>query len=286
MASSSWAEHPVPLWLNPPQADAGAAKKSHEHSARVGKFRTSVGRASLLFVEGFGFETAGELTDAWLDLVSRVLEPNVFMEPGFALAAAQHLERADRPTFIAVWEAADGNARGRLLGLWALILPRGMFRSHVGTLWCHKQAALGVPLVDAECAEETIATIFTCLAETYPRLRLIVFPKLIRSGPTFARLLAHALGCDLEWRLLGQYQRAVLLTNRARATASKERRDKLARQRRQLEKRGRVTLRSARTCAEIHDTAELFWHSKRAAGKVRAARPCFPMVLAPPSRGR
>jgi hypothetical protein len=40
--ASSWAEHPVPLWLNPPQADAGAAKKSHEHSATVGKFRTSV----------------------------------------------------------------------------------------------------------------------------------------------------------------------------------------------------------------------------------------------------
>jgi hypothetical protein len=108
------------------------------------------------------------------------------MEPGFALAAAQHLARADRPTFIAVWEAANGNARGRLLGLWALVLPRSMFRSHVGTLWCHKQAALGVPLLDTECAEETIAAIFTWLAETYPRLRLIVFPKLIRSGPTFA----------------------------------------------------------------------------------------------------
>jgi hypothetical protein len=193
-----------------------------------------------------------------LDLVSRVLEPNVFMEPGFALAAAQHLARADRPTFIAVWEAANGNARGRLLGLWALVLPRSMFRSHVGTLWCHKQAALGVPLLDTECAEETIAAIFTWLAETYPRLRLIVFPKLIRSGPTFARLLAHALGCGLEWRLLGQYQRAVLLANRAGTIPSKERRDKLARQRRQLEKRGRVTLRSARTCAEIRDAAELF----------------------------
>lgn len=142
-------------------------------------------------------------------------------------------------------------ARGRLLGLWALVLPRSMFRSHVGTLWCHKQAALGVPLLDTECAEETIAAIFTWLAETYPRLRLIVFPKLIRSGPTFARLLAHALGCGLEWRLLGQYQRAVLLANRAGTIPSKERRDKLARQRRQLEKRGRVTLRSARTCAEI-----------------------------------
>ncbi len=46
--ASSWGEHPVPLWLNPPQADAGAAKKSHEHSARVGKFRTTIGRASLL----------------------------------------------------------------------------------------------------------------------------------------------------------------------------------------------------------------------------------------------
>jgi CelD/BcsL family acetyltransferase involved in cellulose biosynthesis len=256
--ASSWAEHPVPLWLNPPQAEAGTAKKSHERSGRVANFRTSIGRASLLFVEGFGFETASELTDAWLDLVSRVLEPNVFMEPGFALAAAQHLARTDRPTFIAVWETADGNARGRLLGLWPLVLPRGMFRSHVGTLWCHKQAALGVPLLDAECAEETIAAIFTWLAETYPRLRLVVFPKLIRSGPTFARLLAHALGCGLEWRLLDQYQRAVLLANGTGTTRSKEHRARLARQRRQLEKCGIVRVDSARSCSEIRDAAEAF----------------------------
>jgi Acetyltransferase (GNAT) domain len=49
-----------------------------------------------------------------------------------------------------------------------------------------------------------------------------------------------------------------IVGHRAGTIPSKERRDKLARQRRQLEKRGRVTLRSARTCAEIRDAAELF----------------------------
>jgi CelD/BcsL family acetyltransferase involved in cellulose biosynthesis len=256
MASSFWTEQPVPLWLNPPQ-DVEACKPRESPGSGLSASRPGAGGYNVL-VEPFGFETAAEISEAWSDLVARSLEPNVFMEPGFALSAAQHLARADRPTFIAVWDLDEAGGRGGLMGLWAVVLPRAAFGAQVATLWCHKQSALGLPLLDAERAADVIAAVFMWLAEAYPRLHVLVIPKLVRSGPTFARLLAHALDTGMEWRLLDQYGRAVLVTNSAGMALSKERRSGLQRRRRQLEKFGPVGVRSARNAAEIRDATEAF----------------------------
>jgi CelD/BcsL family acetyltransferase involved in cellulose biosynthesis len=256
MASSFWTERPVPLWLNTP-GEAEAHIRGKRAGATAGN-RHLRSADSPFLIEPLGFEAAADLGNAWADLISRALEPNVFMEPGFALPAAQHLGRADRPTFVAAWQPANGDARGRLVALWALVLPRRPFGYQVATLWCHKQAALGVPLIDSGCAEKVVAAIFTWLADAYPRLGVLIFPKLVRSGPTFARVLAHALDSGLEWRLLDQHERAVLLANGAGVNLSKERREKLQRRRRQLEKHGTVALRSTRNASDIRDAAEAF----------------------------
>jgi CelD/BcsL family acetyltransferase involved in cellulose biosynthesis len=256
MASSFWTERPVPLWLNTPEG-ADVAVRDRQPSSAMGSSLPSSAE-SPFFVETFGFETAGDLTDAWADLISRTLEPNVFMEPGFALSAAQHLARADRPTFVAAWEASNGEARGRLVALWAIVLPRSPFGSQIATLWCHKQAALGVPLIDAGCAEQVIPAVFAWLAEAFPRLRVLVFPKLVRSGPTFPRLLAHSLDSGLEWRLLEQHERAAFLAKSVGLNLSKERREALRRQRRRLERYGIVGVRSARSAGEIRNATEAF----------------------------
>jgi CelD/BcsL family acetyltransferase involved in cellulose biosynthesis len=257
MASSFWTERPVPLWLNPPREISARDNINRRPGSRVAAASALPGGDRVL-VEAFGFETAAEITDAWSDLIARSLEPNVFMEPGFALSAAQHLARADRPTFVAVWDLEEAGGRGRLLGLWALVLPRSAFGSQIASLWCHKQSALGLPLLDVEHAPNVIAAVFMWLAERSPRLRVLVFPKLVRSGPTFASILAHALDTGLEWRLLDQYERAVLLANGAGVTLSKERRSSLQRRRRQLEKFGPVGISSARKPAEIRDATEAF----------------------------
>jgi CelD/BcsL family acetyltransferase involved in cellulose biosynthesis len=256
MASSFWTARPVPLWLNAP-ADAETSVRDTRPDPTIAN-RPPQAANSPFLVETLGFETAGNLTDVWADLISRALEPNVFMEPGFALSAAQHLARADRPAFVAAWEARNGDARGRLVGLWAIVLPRRLFGSRVATLWCHKQAALGVPLIDSGRAEQVIAAIFAWLADAHPRLGILVFPKLVRSGPTFARVLAHALDSGLEWRLLDQHERAVLLANGAGVNISKERREKLQRRWRQLEKHGNVSVCSTRDAADIRDATEAF----------------------------
>jgi len=255
MASSFWTERPVPLWLNPPlDAEARGA------SERTGPVRRHLAASadSQFFIETFGFETAGEITEAWADLVARSLEPNVFMEPGFALSAAQHIARADRPTFVAAWQRDGSGPRGRLVALWALVIPKSVIGPHVATLWCHKQSALGVPLIDAACAEQVFAAVFTWLADAFPRLRVLVFPKLVRSGATFPRLLAHALDSGLEWRLLDQHERAALFADSGELNLSKQHGEQLRRQRRQLEKQGRLAVHSAGKPGEIRDAAEAF----------------------------
>jgi CelD/BcsL family acetyltransferase involved in cellulose biosynthesis len=256
MASSFWTERPVPLWLNPPP-ETDARERREPSGATAGRRLPSFTEARF-FIETFGFETAAELSEAWLDLISRALEPNVFMEPGFALSAAQHLARADRPTFVGAWESDGGEPRGRLVALWALVIPTSVIGSHVATLWCHTQSALGAPLLDAKCAEQVLAALFTWLAEAFPRLRVLVFPKLVRSGATFPRLLAHALESGLEWRLLNQYERAALFADGSALNLSKPHGEQLRRQRRQLERSGTVSLRSARKPGEIRDATEAF----------------------------
>ncbi len=211
-----------------------------------------------MLVEAFGFEAAAELSDDWSDLVSRCLEPNVFMEPGFALAAAQHLARTDRPTFVGVWESDSAGQRGRLVGLWGLSLPRTGRRRDVVTLWCHKHAALGLPLLDAERAEAVDPAIFAWLQEAFPQLRILVLPKLIRDGPTFARILGYALESGLQWRILDQHERAVLTEGGAGLALSKQRREGLGRRRRQLEARGAVGISSAHDPLEIRNATEAF----------------------------
>ena len=59
--------------------------------------------------------------DAWRDLAARSLEPNAFLEPGFALQLARHAPARSRPRFVGVWREGVhvGEAR-RLVGLFAL----------------------------------------------------------------------------------------------------------------------------------------------------------------------
>jgi CelD/BcsL family acetyltransferase involved in cellulose biosynthesis len=257
MASSFWHARPVPLWLNtPPDSDGASRDKARAYAP--GGQRIAPFASSPFLIEAFGFETAAGIREEWADLVARSLEPNVFMEPGFALAAAQHLARANRPIFIAVWERESSGGRRRLLALWALLLSRRFFGARVATLWCHKQAALGLPLLDAARATETIAAVLPWLADTFPRLRIVVFPKLIRSGPTFARFLAHALDSGLEWRLLDQHARPALLASGAGPSLSKQTCQGLKRRRRQLERFGTIGVLSSSAPADIRNATEAF----------------------------
>jgi CelD/BcsL family acetyltransferase involved in cellulose biosynthesis len=257
MALSFWTERAAPFWVSGPADARRATEFSAPPRNHLAKSAAERDRSQFL-VEALGFERAVELSGAWSDLVSRCLEPNVFMEPGFALAAAQHLARTDRPTFVAVWESTEAGQASHLVGLWGLCLPRTGRRRDVVRLWCHKHAALGLPLLDAERAGAVISAVFGWLREAFPRLRIVVVPKLIRDGPTFARILGYALESGLEWRILDQHERALLTQDGDGLTLSKQRREGLNRRRRQLEARGTVGIVSASDPLEIRNATEAF----------------------------
>jgi len=87
----------------------------------------------------------------WRALAARALEPNVFYEPAFALAAA--------PVFGAnVGAVLVRTASGKLAGLFPARIGRwrgGLTAMLVG--WTHSYAPLGTPLIDRDEPEAVIA---------------------------------------------------------------------------------------------------------------------------------
>ena len=103
-------------------------------------------------VEWRAIDALQPIAGQWRSLAARALEPNVFYDPAFALAAA--------PVFganagaLLVWSSL-----GKLLGLF----PASIKGWHDGSIpamtgWTHPYAPLGTPLVDRDEAEPVIAT--------------------------------------------------------------------------------------------------------------------------------
>ena len=83
----------------------------------------------------------------WRALAARALEPNVFYEPAFALAAAPVF--GARCGAVLVW--SQGGTR--LIGLFPARDRAALRRAAVLAGWTHPYAPLGAPLVDRDEAE-------------------------------------------------------------------------------------------------------------------------------------
>jgi len=183
------------------------------------------------------------IADEWRALAAQAIEPNVFYEPGFALAAG--------PVFGADAGAVlVRSATGRLLGLF----PARAGRPRAGLVpllngWTHPFAPLGVPLVARGEPEATIAAWLDFLAGERSMPALMLLPYLPEQGP-----FAEALGAVLARRGLrsatfGHHHRAMLEPGAAREgyldrALSSSRRKELRRQHRRLEEIAPVTFSS------------------------------------------
>ena len=177
---------------------------------------------------------------AWRDLVARALEPNVFYEPSFALAAA--------PVF-----APDAGAllvsstEGRLLGLFPMRIERRRYGVPPAMLvgFVHSYAPLGTPLVDRDHADAVLDAFFAHLEgeETMPPLLLL--PLLPQDGP-FSAVLERALSRRaLRPARFGRHGRAQLVPGAERAhyieqAVSAKTHKELNRKRRRLAEMGEV----------------------------------------------
>ena len=177
---------------------------------------------------------------AWRELAARALEPNVFYEPSFALAAA--------PVFAPDAGALlVSSAAGRLLGLFPLRIERRRYGCPPAALtgFVHPYAPLGTPLIDRDHADAVFDAFFDYLERDEAVPSLLLLPLLPEEG-----LLSAALERALTRRALrrarfGRHRRAQLVPGAERAhyieqAVSTKLRKELNRKRRRLGEMGEV----------------------------------------------
>ena len=191
-------------------------------------------------VETLDLAQMGAHAEAWAALASRALEPNAFLEPGFATARARSLPPGARPRFVAVWRDAE---RERLAGLF----PLAPTTFGLARIWLDEQTPLGTPLVDRDSADLAPRALFAHMRES-AHVAGIVFPRLTQSGATLRAVTAAASASDRDVETLCAFERAALYAGSnadalARRGASIHALRELYRRRRRLEERGAVEFR-------------------------------------------
>jgi CelD/BcsL family acetyltransferase involved in cellulose biosynthesis len=220
-------------------ASAGTLRVARE-SAEVPR-RVSAGRA-----EWMPLTTLAEFRDEWRDLSARTLEPNVFYDPAFALAAAPVF--GARAGAVLVWSKATPT---RLIGLFPARTARRYGVMTALTGWTHPYAPFGVPLVDREEADAAV-TAFLDHIEADPKFpRLVMLPLIARNGPFAAVLTRVLLRHGGALAHFGEHARAMLAPTPERvryldhAVGDKKHKE-LRRQRRRLLDKGLLKVVSAR----------------------------------------
>lgn len=193
--------------------------------------------------------------DAWTDLIARALEPNVFLEPAFALAAARHFRPLRRLLFILVWRS-DRSGDRCLIGL-CPVHDGGTSSGPVTSVWTHEQATLSAPLLDRTHGSEALAALLAWLARERPEAATLLLRNVPLEGAC-GQLLRNVAGT--RFAILDRRTRAILpRADREGAVALSSRRAKeLRRQRRRLADGGDLVYGSAGSEAEVRVATERF----------------------------
>lgn len=206
---------------------------------------------------------------AWHDLVRRAIEPNVFLEPSFALAAAKHLAATDLGV-LAVY------AGPRLVGL----LPgrvEGIGSGRpvpVFVVWTHPFAPLCTPLLDRESAADAVLASMAAMRALPGAPKAALFP-LFPEASIAARLVALQVASQAQTVVrLNLHARAALIRNddEPHSMVSTRKRKELNRQRRRLAEAGRLELRVSSEGREVRAAVADFIAVEQRGCKGRARR--------------
>jgi CelD/BcsL family acetyltransferase involved in cellulose biosynthesis len=208
-----------------------------------------------------------DLRTGWSDLIGRSLEPNGFLEPAFAMAAAQHFLPGERPLLMRV-ECLD--EPGRTLALFAWDHKRGVFGSFA-RIWCPALVALGTPLIDSMRSAEILDAVRAWFRREHPEVLGLLFTAVPTRGPFVSLLEESAAIYNLCLRRFDSHKRAMLRSGSAHSIFEQGGRLKeLRRQRRRLTDRGDLTYRSAVTRSQVREAVEYFLALESAGWKGRA----------------
>lgn len=190
----------------------------------------------------------------WRSLTERALEPNVFYDPAFALAAAPVFGRDCGA--VLVW-----SQRSELMGLF----PSRLTRLRHGALpaltgWTHPYAPLGTPLVDRGDARHVLTAWLEYLAHEPSMPALAMLPQLPEGGAFDRALAAELSRRNVRAAAFGHYRRALLKPGHVRdeRTVSSGRRKELLRQRRRLGDFAPISFTTATAPVDVAEAVEDF----------------------------
>lgn len=112
-----------------------------------------------IMIETRPLSACAEIAEAWSQLAGRALEPNPFLEPGFALAAAQHLVAFREIVAILAWQGDASDARRRLVGLIPCCRRNGLFVPDALICFSDRRVFSGAPLLDRQQAGAVIEAV-------------------------------------------------------------------------------------------------------------------------------
>ncbi|HXW42141.1 MAG TPA: GNAT family N-acetyltransferase [Xanthobacteraceae bacterium] len=149
----------------------------------------------------------GAIETQWRELAARALEPNIFYEPEFALAAAPVFGRDAGA--VLVW---SGTTPRKLVGLFPARPTRRRYGVKLPLLvgWTHPYAPLGTPLVERDAAEPTIAAWLAHLGGEPSLPALVLLPLIAEDGAFATALAAIVQRAQMPCADFARHRRAVL----------------------------------------------------------------------------
>jgi CelD/BcsL family acetyltransferase involved in cellulose biosynthesis len=211
------------------------------------------------FVESLGAEQACGHVAAWTDLMARALEPNIFLDPAFALAAARHL--SDCPEFFLAWEQDEKSQRKRLIAVWPIVKPRLWFGSTCNT-WIHDYCCSGAPLLDKAQALRSLDAILAYLRASKSSVSVLAISQIRDHGATASLLRRFSALRGLALNIVAQFDRAALDAAQLGVSAadfvSRRKKKELDRQLRRLRDKGPLTFGVAREGVDLTRHIESF----------------------------
>jgi CelD/BcsL family acetyltransferase involved in cellulose biosynthesis len=197
----------------------------------------------------------------WRALSAHALEPNIFYDPGFALAAATVF--GNDVGAVLVW---SGTAPRKLLGFFPARIADRRYGLRLPVLigWTHPYGPLGTPLVDRDAAEPVIAAWLAHIAADASLPGLLLLPLLPENEP-FAQALNNILQrTQMQCADFAVHRRALLAPRHEREqylenAVSAHRHRELRRTGRRLADAGALLFTTAAEPAAVATAAEDFF---------------------------
>jgi CelD/BcsL family acetyltransferase involved in cellulose biosynthesis len=201
-----------------------------------------------------------DVVEPWRRLAAGAIEPNVFYEPSFALAAAPVLGRDVEA--ILVWSA---DAPRQLVGLFPVHAEARRYGVKLPLLvgWAHPFAPLGTALIDRDAAAAVTASFLDHIAGDATLPKLLLLPMLTEFGPAAQALRFAIEGRGGAYAVHGRHRRAALnldgdATRELDHAVGPKRLKEFRRLRRRLAEAGPVEFEFAQTSVDVARALQSF----------------------------